>query len=250
MRTIKTLKDLKDLKIRPVDATKEFRGMIRDKFGLEIFLVRCGNNVIAEFYNPKDYEKIDTDSYGSYLHYIGTAKDGKVELPYNCKTMLRMFDHVELKKIDLSDNDLSEIESIREAFRMGSVEEVHFGKQPMSNLLNATGAFMWCSHLKYTDIGLCTMKRLRTVNGMFYHNKRLESIDLSAWKDLDLIGSISMFGDCSELKEVIVGDLILGGLTLEKASELLKDCPCLQENIKCISSSNEPSKVRKVVSFE
>lgn len=249
MNDIKTINDLLNLKLAPLDVTKEFKEQIKNKFGLNVFLTRCKNDVVIEYYNPDDYEEIDTDIYGVYLHYKGKTRSSKIVLPYNCRSMIRMFDHVDKKVIDLSCNDLSQVVNIREAFRMSSTEKVIFGKQDMSNLEIATGAFMWCSKLKYTDIGLCHMSNLRVINGMFYSNKSLVDIDLSAWIELDLMGSLSMFVDCKNLKRVILGNLLRGGITGEKLDELIKDCPCLKSDVIYPESQLSKIEMKKVSAF-
>lgn len=87
------------------------RGLFKNT-GLRSFEEMYSNE--RAFYDPKYFEV--REDCGTFLHYIGTLEEG-IPQPVNVKNMSRLFEQrYDLKSLDLSNWDVSEVECMQSMF--------------------------------------------------------------------------------------------------------------------------------------
>ena len=110
--------------------------------------------------------------------------------------------------IDFNDIDTSKITSFKELFDRSNFEYIDISDWDVSNIESMRHMFYLCKELvSIGDISEWDVRNVETFNGMFFYCERLEGVgDLSKWEVTDKLEDAGvMFSTCRRLKNI--GDI-------------------------------------------
>lgn len=144
-------------------------------------------------------------------------------------------DRSNVKKIDLSNLDTSNIRDMIKLFRQCySLETLDLSSFDTSNVNNMREMFFWCVSLKELDLSSFDTSNVWNMSAMFERCNSLEHLDLSNFDTSKVENTSAMFCGCDNLKTVKLSD---------KAREIEE---CIKENYPDIEIIKVPFKEPKV----
>lgn len=160
-----------------------------------------GNGVTA-YYVLKD---------GKYTVYM--LSNGVTYAPKDSTGLFR--DMTALKEVDLSNLDMSRVESAKYMFRectsLTSIGDV--SKWDVSNVTSARGMFYNCKKLDGLDVSDWDVSSIEDAGWMFYNNASVSELDVSKWDTSSMNFAKSMFYGNEKLTELAVEDWDMSEVT-------------------------------------
>lgn len=112
----------------------------------------------------------------------------------------------ELKTLDLSDFDTSQVTSMIEVFFQGEVESLNISNLDTSNVTNMTRMFNGCQYLTDIDLSSFDTSNVTDMTGMFGGCYGLKSLDVSRFDTSKVTNMNSMFASCYNLTSLDVSN--------------------------------------------
>ena len=145
------------------------------------------------------------------------------------KTMCNMFYCAyNLKEIDFSNWNTYSLQNTRNMFYNTSIENIDLRNFYASNLIDMSGMFTYCSHLKIVNMANLDVSNVLYLNGMFCYANNIISIDLTRWNAKKCKNINAMFFGNYNLKEIKGIDTLL-----ERDEYISTDIRCTFSN--CVS---------------
>ena len=188
--------DRKDVFINSSTLTDDKKKAIFDKYGLKTFIEQTGDKHLV-LYDPKMFTVVK--GIKAYLSYIGPVENTNVVLPYNCSSMFMMFANSNIKKIDFTGCDLSEIVTMESAFTGSQVTLVGFGEQNMERLMTLERCFYFCRKLQTVFMCYTKMPNVKSTSSCFKNCQKLYDVDIGTVDMPKLEDTYHMFQNCSSL---------------------------------------------------
>ena len=176
---------------------------------------------------------VDVSSAGD-KSILATFKDGVIRVQTaaaairantNCASMFRYITNLsEILNLDLV--DFSSTTNFAYFFYHTDVRDVDLSSADLSNVINTRMTFYECSSLESVDFGLNTFAKDTSMADLFYNCVSLREVDLSKFDTRAVINSRYMFYRCSTLTSITFG----GNCTFEKDtsfSNMFRDCASL-----------------------
>ena len=117
------------------------------------------------------------------------------------ETCEQMFMGLQIKEIDLSKFDTSEVTSMRNMFRSClKLEKINFGNINTSSLQNLEYTFSECSELVTIYISNIDTSQVTSMKYMFEKCSKIQYLDLSNFNTLKVSSLMDMFSMCTEIK--------------------------------------------------
>ena len=111
----------------------------------------------------------------------------------------------ELKTLDLSEFDTSQVISMIEAFfQCNKLEEINLTNVDTSNVTDMSMMFCICSNLTSLDVSNFDTSNVTNMDYMFDLCSNLTSIDLSGFETTKLTSINDMFRECYKLKDLYI----------------------------------------------
>ena len=131
------------------------------------------------------------------VNYI-TFEDG-VKFDKNCSTVFSKC--YNLKSLDLSKVDMSDVESTKYMFMVcESLESVDLGEFTAENVTEMSWMFYLCKSLETLDLSHFNTKNVTDMSGMFNNCYSLKSVDVSSFETSNCDNFSEMFMNCKSLK--------------------------------------------------
>ena len=109
------------------------------------------------------------------------------------------------KEIDLSNMDVTNLQSMQEMFENSKlVEVINLEGWNASNLTNLNGTFEHCDSLKFVDVSGFGLSHITSMTSTFEYCKSLESLDVSNWDMSHMTALYYIFHGCSNLTSLDV----------------------------------------------
>ncbi len=132
-----------------------------------------------------------------------------------------------LKSVDLSEFDTSQITDMSEMFRgCSSLRSLDVGNFDTSQVTNMSEMFGGCSSLRSLDVSNFDTSRVTDMGGMFGGCENLTSLDVSHFSTSQVTDMSEMFWECSSLPSVDVSHFDTSRVT--DMSEMFYDCNSLR----------------------
>ena len=112
----------------------------------------------------------------------------------------------ELKTLDLSSLDTSQVTSMIEAFFQCKVESLNISNLDTSSVTNMSGMFKECTNLTSLDVSNFDTSNVTDMSYMFYYCSSLTSLDVSNFDTSKVTNMDSMFNYCSSLTSLDVSN--------------------------------------------
>ena len=130
----------------------------------------------------------------------------------NCNYMFSNIQNV--KKIDLSQFDFSEVTTMSEMFRdCKNLETINFGQINTSSVEYMNGLFLGCSKLSSIDLSNFDTKNVITFESFFEKCSTLPSLDISNFNSSKVTTMFKMFYYCTNLKTINFGNIDTSSVT-------------------------------------
>ena len=148
----------------------------------------------------------------------------------------------ELKTIDLSDLDTSQVTSMVDLFyQCSNLETIDLTNVNTSNVTDMTRIFGICSNLKSLDVSNFDTSKVTSMSGMFYNDANLTSLDVSNFDTSKVTSMEDMFNGCQRLTTLDVSNFDTSNVT--QMGHMFRGC----ENLKSLDLSNfDTSKVTRL----
>ena len=145
----------------------------------------------------------------------------------------------ELKTLDLSDFDTSQVTSMLEAFyQCSNLTSIDLTNVNTSNVTNMTRMFFYCSGLTSLDVSSFNTSNVTDMSGMFSCCYGLTSLDLSNFNTSNVTRMDFIFYECNKLKSLDVSNFDTSNVT--NMSDMFRGC----RQLKSLDVSNfDTSKV-------
>lgn len=130
--------------------------------GLDIFFEKDRNPV---FYDPR-YFDID-NNHKRFLHYIGNLTEG-IPQPINCHIAYNMFSQYPGESLDLSDWDVSSVQSTEYMFYASNVEYLNLSGWNVKNITKMFNMLARCERLRDLDLTGWHLNSSANVINVFY----------------------------------------------------------------------------------
>lgn len=135
--------------------------------------------------------------------------------------MYQMFTGVNIKNLDLSSLDVSNVQNFAGMFGNGSAtsfETINITGWDTSSAMTFSQMFYNCSNLKeIIGIENLNLKNAKTTQSMFYKCNALDNMDVSRWNMSNVTDSRWMFYECSSISELNVSNWNTENITLMKS---------------------------------
>ena len=112
----------------------------------------------------------------------------------------------ELKTIDLSSLDTSQVTSMIEAFFQCEVESLNISNLDTSSVTNMSGMFKECTNLTSLDVSNFDTSNVTSMASMFSYCPNLTSLDASNFDTSNVTSMTSMFSNCYNLTSLDVSN--------------------------------------------
>ena len=143
----------------------------------------------------------------------------------------------ELKTLDLSNLDTSQVTSMIEAFYQCKVVSLNISNLDTSNVTNMTRMFTGCQYLTDIDLSSFDTSNVTDMTGMFSGCSSLKSLDVSRFDTSKVTNMNFMFASCSNLTSLDVSNLDTS--KVENMSNMFNYCTALEKiNLGSIDVSN------------
>lgn len=143
----------------------------------------------------------------------------------------------ELKTLDLSDLDTSQVTSMIEAFFQCKVESLNISNLDTSSVTNMTRMFSGCQYLTDIDLSSFDTSNVTDMAGMFSGCYGLKSLDVSRFDTSKVTDMNFMFASCSNLTSLDASNLDTS--KVERMSNMFNYCTALEKiNLGSIDVSN------------
>ena len=120
----------------------------------------------------------------------------------------------ELKTLDLSSFDTSQVTSMNEAFyKCNKLEEINLTNVDTSNVTNMYRMFYDCSILTSIDVSNFDTSKVRNMRQMFQNCNNLASLDLSNFNTSNVTNMCIMFYNCDNLTSLDVSNFNTSNVT-------------------------------------
>ena len=110
----------------------------------------------------------------------------------------------ELKTLDLSDLDTSQVTSMIEAFYQCEVESLNISNLDTSNVTNMSAMFNGCRNLTSLDVSNFDTSKVTNMSSMFFNNHKLTLLDLTNFDTSKVTDMPYMFDECVNLKDLYI----------------------------------------------
>ena len=204
-------------------------------FASEINLVIKGSGNQSLLNNSFNIEPSEVYVNGIYK---GTCKMF-CELDYEINNITLIFNNtiksceimfsesVNIKEIDLSNFDFSDVITMENMFRnCKNIEKINFGNINTSSVIDMNRLFYNCLKLTSLDISNFDTSSVTSIEGMFYGCSDLLSIDLSNFNTTKVKIMCLLFYKCSKLTSIDISNFDIS--KVNDMSYLFRDCKLLK----------------------